>query len=150
MLIQPFATGWSRRAATVLVRRVASHSSTPVGQAGSRSMSSSGSSRLLIEKDQATRIATLRMQNGPVNSLGRPFVEELTEALKELEQDNQVTSPLQAVNARGLGSWRGVASRSAPVCLARANVTNARAGERPDPYIRLQEGLQRRFCDDHN
>jgi hypothetical protein len=87
MSFRPFAT------AQGLVRRVASHSSALVVRAGSRTMSSSGSPRLLIEKDQTTRIATLRMQNGPVNSLGRPFVEELTAALKELELDDQVSSP---------------------------------------------------------
>mmetsp|Transcript_23280 Transcript_23280/g.37446 ORF Transcript_23280/g.37446 Transcript_23280/m.37446 type:complete len:297 (-) Transcript_23280:887-1777(-) len=75
------------------------------GIAATRFMS--GSPNLVIEKNATTKIATLRMANGPVNSLGRPFIEELTAALKELESDTSVnglilTSGCKKVFSAGL------------------------------------------------
>ena len=60
-------------------------------RSGARMMTSSAP-RIVVEKDQATTLATLRLSHGPVNSLGRPFVEELTKTLKELENDPQASA----------------------------------------------------------
>eukprot|EP00802_Teleaulax_amphioxeia_P022783 Tamp_23265.p1 GENE.Tamp_23265~~Tamp_23265.p1 ORF type:complete len:305 (+),score=74.88 Tamp_23265:55-915(+) len=54
------------------------------------------SSRITIETNDATKVATLRMNQGPVNSLGRPFVEELTAAITELESSKQVNGLILA------------------------------------------------------
>ena len=60
-------------------------------RSGARMMTSTAP-RIVVEKDDVTTLATLRLSNGPVNSLGRPFVEELTKKLKELENDPQASA----------------------------------------------------------
>ena len=55
-------------------------------------MMTSSAPRIVVEKDELTALATLRLSHGPVNSLGRPFVEELTKTLKELENDPQASA----------------------------------------------------------